>query len=231
LFCPYCGSELKENHMFCPSCGKKVERPAKEVPSVLEPAPVVVTKPLEVAAPREPREKFSKKTLVLAALAVAIVAFTLFAFTVKCIPIVRSYTVDEKYQQTEWIPTKEIVFQDTVYLDRMNTYGSGWRKDSRRFWLEKHWEILIEAQYSNTYGWASLYDSSDRSIGSNKGTYVTPNSGQYYVTFSNFGSSTGCTVSVKITVTAKLQVVEKTITITKYEVAHVTVVEWLTRKT
>jgi len=195
------------------------------------PSAPVVAMPTPPGEPiSTPQPKVSKKLTSIVLVCLLIVAgFLIFASTVRCMPIVKSYTVDEKYKQSDWIPAKEVIFQDTVYLDAASTYGSGWRKESKRFWLEKHCEIVIDADYSNTYGWATLYDFYDTSIGT-KGTYVTPTSGYYHVTFSNFGSSTGCTVSFKITVTAKLQTVEKTVTITKYEVAYLTIIEWLTKK-
>ena len=49
MFCPYCGSEMFEDHLFCGVCGKRVERPASTLTKGKSPAP-----PQADAATRSP---------------------------------------------------------------------------------------------------------------------------------------------------------------------------------
>ncbi len=39
MFCPYCGSEMKEDHKFCGVCGKRVERATKPMAASTLPEP------------------------------------------------------------------------------------------------------------------------------------------------------------------------------------------------
>ena len=39
MFCPYCGSEMFEDHLYCGVCGKRVERPASTVAKTKSIAP------------------------------------------------------------------------------------------------------------------------------------------------------------------------------------------------
>jgi hypothetical protein len=152
--------------------------------------------------------------------------FLVFASTVKCIPVVRSYTVDEA--RLQWKEVTEEVFSKQVYLSAFSQYLTGWAQDSSSFYMGKHWEIRVVMTSTGNLGSAYLYPQvGGRLIANKDGVFVTPESGQYYVSFSNFGSSPA-TVSMKITVTAKLESV--TVQVTKYEVSYVTIFESLLRR-
>jgi len=239
-FCPYCGERLLEDYVFCRRCGKEIGEPAAEAVVALPiPAPVEPTpKPARVTAP-----KVGRRILVSTLVIVVIVAFIGFAASVKCVPVVRSYKENEeykysyKYWELEWKPTYDVVFEKRgVYLGALSAYTTTWYQKFPSFYLGKHWELSVEVTSDSTLAGAFLYQADGtRMIAGMSGTFVTPASGDYYVSFSNFGSS-GANVSIKIAVTAKLDAVAKTgsgtatFEVTKYEVVYITIIEWLVKK-
>ena len=243
-FCPYCGEEMLKGHAFCRKCGKKIgEEPVAD--ARVEPPTPAATEPAPAPTPVPPLKagfRVTRKILVLVLVIGLGVAFVGFAVGVKCIPVVKDYTVKEEYKYTyktwenEWKSTNEVVFEKDVTLSGFKAGTSDWYYETTTFSLGKHWQIKFDV-VAQGYAGASLYvKEPERAIASRSGTFVTPQSGDYYVYFSNLFGTTPARVSVKITVTAKLEVVERTNTgtatlqITRYEVTYLTIFEWLTRR-
>jgi len=246
LFCPYCGSELKEDYAFCRNCGKRVtEEKAVAAPEAAPPLqPIIAPPPPQAPMPTLRKLRVSRRLLAIVLVSIIVVAgYAWFASTVKWIPVTRSYTERQEYKYTykywekEWTPTREVIFEKRgVYLGPLSTYSVNWYQKFPSFYLGKHWEISVETSSDSTLAGAGLYQvDGTRMIAGVSGTFVTPASGDYYVSFSNFGSSSA-TVSAKISITAKLEVVTRTesgtatFEVTKYEVIYLTLNEWLTRK-
>jgi hypothetical protein len=205
---------------------KPSEAELKPSPPPSTPVAAMPTPPAEPIS--APQPKVSKKFTSMVLVCLLIVAgFLIFASTVKCMPVVRSYTVDET--RLQWKEVNEEIFSQVVSLSAYSTYStSGWSRTSPSFYMEKYWQIRVEGSSGTANGWLYI-DIGTRQIAStmSPGLFVTPQSGNYYVSFSNFGSSPA-TVSMKITVTAKLESV--TVQVTKQEVIYLTIIEWLTKK-
>jgi hypothetical protein len=75
LFCPYCGSEMHEDHLFCGVCGKRVERPASTLAKGKSQAPPQINEavrpPPAKAKPPVPPQMESVKETVLGGLSSA----------------------------------------------------------------------------------------------------------------------------------------------------------------
>ena len=240
LFCPYCGSELEADYAFCRKCGKKVGAEAPPPPPAHVEAPALGPAPVPTIATEL---VLSRRVLALVLVSIIVVAaFTVFASTVKCIPVVRSYTEKQEfkytydYWQTDWKTTDEVVFDDYAYLGAFSASSSSWYQDSRSFRLGKYWIVQLDVSSNSKWAGASLYQKDgDRCIGSKTGTFVSPSAGEYYIYFSNIDSSSW-KVSAKVTVVAKLETVMKTgagtatFTVTKFKIENLTIVEYLMRR-
>jgi len=162
------------------------------------------------------------------------IGIAIFASTAKCIPLIRSYTTEERYEYkyftTDWQPAYEIVCERSAYLAPFLSYSS-WYQESSTFWLEAYTKVRIEVTSDSPDAYVYLYmKDGDRAIGSKAGTFITPNSGHYYFFFTNGGKSYA-RISAKLTVTAKLESIPKTATAyintTRYEVTYITIIQWL----
>jgi hypothetical protein len=231
LFCPECGDELKPDDQYCVTCGKKVERREKPTPQAPPSAPDT-TKPTEKTSdhPSVWRDRQSRIIII----ALAIIGIAIFASTAKCIPLIRSYTIEEKYEYkyftTDWQPAYEVACERSTYLAPFLSYSS-WYQESPTFWLAAYTKIRLDVTSDSADAYVTIYmKDGDRAIGSKTGTFIAPNSGQYYLYFINLGKSYA-KVTAKATITAKLESIPKTATAyintTRYEVTYVTIVQWL----
>lgn len=257
-FCPYCGEPLKEDHVFCRNCGKKTDPLSIEAAVISIAPPDVPASPIQTSAetssslpstetPTDNARHLPKSWSRIGAVGlilVILVGFWFFATTVKCIPIVRSHKMTEehkytyKYSEMQWRSAHETVFEErNVYLGPLSTYTTSWYRKFSSFYLGRYWELRVEVISDGTLAGGGLYLwDGDRMVAGKTGTFVTPESGQYYVYFMNFGSS-GATVSLKITIVAKLETVTRennglaSFEITRFEVVNVTIIEWLRSRT
>ena len=164
--------------------------------------------------------------------------FIVLSSTVKFIPIVITKNIEEprqyKYKTLVWRKTNDLIVENTMSLGACEKYSTNYQKDSKTFQLERGWEITFEIKTSSIFVFVTLYEKEGtRPIASKNGIYIISTTGEYYVTYMNLESWV-VVAYAKVTVTAKLETVQNTgtvtLTITKYEVIDVTLIEWLTQK-
>jgi len=101
LFCPYCGSELKEDYAFCRNCGKRVtEEKAVATPEVARPLQPIVAPP----PPQAPMPTLRKLRVCRKLLAIIFV----------CVVVVLAYLLLPSYQTNPW--TYKFPPQDFIKL-------------------------------------------------------------------------------------------------------------------
>jgi hypothetical protein len=165
--------------------------------------------------------------------------FTGFASTVKFIPIVVTKNIEEtrqySYETSIWTRTNVLIIENTVNLGYYDMqYGYIYYRYSKTFRLERGWEITFEIKTSRSVLVTLYAKEGTQPIASESGVYIIPRTGEYYISYANLDPGFGAVLYFKVTVTAKLELVQNTgmitWTTTKYEVIYVTLIEWLTQK-
>jgi hypothetical protein len=244
--CERCGARIPGDSKYCEDCGTKLsemlvgptQRARQETRLGSAAKPDLAVKP----------RRLSAKTVVTV---IVIVSLIVLALVVPWVPVVRSKVVQQEftysytYPSSEEVPKKELVFSSGNVS--LNAFKSSAQSDSlwtsKGFMLEKGRTIQVRFD-SDSYaltivsvkgGWqGDVYLSTS----SRNPSFVVAETGEFHVVIQNLDPEMGNTVSVELASQwTEVQNIDETVTqtatfdVTQYDVAYVSLIDVLFRRT